>query len=107
MTLSKRTRLRLALVIATALLIAQFGAQAHAYSHIHASSVATEQLGSHDRLCTQCLSFAPLLATAGTPSHLFAIVSQGIAAAPGVAVASLITEPAVPSFQSRAPPRPR
>jgi hypothetical protein len=105
MTLSNRTRLRLALVIATALLIAQFGAQAHAYSHVHASSAASEQLDSHDRLCTQCLAFAPLLATAGAPSHLFAIVPQGIVAAPGVAVASLITEPAVPSFRSRAPPR--
>lgn len=105
MRLSKRTRLRLALVVATALLIAQFGAQAHAYSHIHANSVASEQLDSHDRLCTQCLSFAPLLSTAGTPSHVFAIVSHGVTAAPGVAVASLITAPAVPSFQSRAPPR--
>jgi hypothetical protein len=102
--LNKKTNLRIALMMAMALLIAQFGAQAHAYSHLHAASGATEQLDSHGKLCSECLSFAPLLATAGSPSHLFAIAPQGVSAAPDVTVASLITRSPLPAFQSRAPP---
>jgi hypothetical protein len=102
--LSQKSNLRAALMVAMALLIAQFGAQAHVYSHLHFSSGATEQLDSHGRLCSECLSFAPLLSAAGTPSHLFAIAPQGVVAAPSVAVASLITRTPTPSFRSRAPP---
>jgi len=102
--LKETPNLRIALMLAMALLIAQFGAQAHAYSHLRADSVATDQHDSHGKLCSDCLSFAPLLATAGSPSHLFAIAPQGVAAAPGVAVASLITRSSTPAFRSRAPP---
>jgi hypothetical protein len=102
--LTKKTNFRIALMMAMALLIAQFGAQAHAYSHLHTGSSAADQLDSHGKLCSECLSFAPLLATAGSPSHLFAIAPQGVTAAPDVAVASLITRPPLPAFRSRAPP---
>ena len=102
--LSKTANLRVALMIAMALLVAQFGAQAHAYSHIHAGSVSTDQLDSHGRLCSQCLSFAPLLSTAGTPSHLFVIAPQSVADAPSDAVASLISRSPNLSYRSRAPP---
>jgi hypothetical protein len=96
--------LRIALMLTMALLIAQFGAQAHAYSHLQAGSVPTDQLDSHGKLCSDCLSFAPLLATAGSPSHLFAIAPQGVVAAPDGAVASLITRSPTLAFRSRAPP---
>jgi hypothetical protein len=102
--LRKTTNLRVALMMAMALLIAQFGAQAHAYFHLQARSVATDQLDSHGKLCSDCLSFAPLLATAGSPSHLFAIAPHGVVAAPDVAVASLITRSPALAFRSRAPP---
>jgi hypothetical protein len=102
--LRKTSNLRIALMMAMALLIAQFGAQAHAYSHLRADSAATDQLDSHGKLCSDCLAFAPLLATAGSPSHLFAMAPQGVVAAPGVAVASLITRFPTPAFRSRAPP---
>jgi hypothetical protein len=102
--LRKTSNLRIALMMAMALLIAQFGAQAHAYSHLRADSVASDQLDSHGKLCSDCLSFAPLLATASSPSHLFAIAPQGIVAAPDVSVASLITRSPTPAFRSRAPP---
>ena len=102
--LSKKTNFRIALMMALALLIAQFGAQAHAYSHLHPGSNSTEQLDSHGKLCSECLSFAPLLATAGSSGHLFAIAPQGVAAAPGVTVASLITRSPAAAFRSRAPP---
>jgi len=96
--------MRIALMMAMALLMAQFGAQAHAYSHLHFGSSTTEQLDAHGKLCSQCLSFAPLLSAAGTPSHLFAIAPQGVIAAPSVAVASLICLSPTPAFRSRAPP---
>jgi hypothetical protein len=102
--LSKKYHLRIALMMAMALLIAQFGAQAHAYSHLQASPHSTEQLDSHGRLCSECLSFAPLLATAGSPAHLSAIAPQGVVTAPSAAVASLIARSPIPSFRSRAPP---
>ena len=91
-------------MLAMALLIAQFGAQAHLYSHLHPGSGATEQLDSHGRLCSECLSFAPLLSAAGTPSHLFDIAPQGVIPAPSDAVVSLITRSPTPAFRSRAPP---
>jgi hypothetical protein len=109
--MSGNLRLRIALMTAMALLIAQFGAQAHVYSHLHfgsgASSGATEQLDSHGRLCSECLSFAPLLSAAGAPNHLFAIAPQGVVAAPGDAVASLIARLPTAAFRSRAPPSAR
>jgi len=102
--LNKNTNFRIALMMAMALLIAQFGAQAHAYSHLHAGASSTGQLDSHGRLCSECLSFAPLLATAGSPSHQIAIAPQGVAAAPSDVVASLIASAPTLSFRSRAPP---
>jgi hypothetical protein len=95
---------RVALMTAMALLIAQFGAQAHVYSHLHFGSSTTEQLDSHERQCSECLSFAPLLSAAGTPSHLFAIAPQGVVATPSDAVASLIARLPTTAFRSRAPP---
>ena len=102
--LSQRSNLRAALMVAMALLIAQFGAQAHVYSHLHLGSGATEQLDSHGGQCSECLSFAPLLSAAGTPNHLFVIAPQGVTAGPSDAGASLITRSPTPAFRSRAPP---
>jgi hypothetical protein len=102
--LSRKLTVRIALMTAMVLLIAQFGAQAHAYSHLHFKSGVTEQLDSSARLCSECLSFAPLLSAAGSPKHLFAVAPQGVVAAPSQAVASLITRLPTPAFRSRAPP---
>jgi hypothetical protein len=101
---SKKIELRIAFVTAIALLIAQFGAQAHAYSHLRLGATTTDQSDSHDKPCAECLAFAPLLSAAGTPSHLFAIAPQGVVAAPSVAVASLIARFFTRAFRSRAPP---
>jgi hypothetical protein len=90
---------------AMALLIAQFAAQAHAYSHLRPGSDSTEQLDSHGRPCSECLSFAPLLTTAGGLAQATFTRPGGIAAAPDVSVQSLISRSASTAFQSRAPPR--
>jgi hypothetical protein len=104
---SQTSNLRATLMVVMALLIAQVGAQSHVYSHLHVGSDTTEQLDSHGRLCSECLSFAPLLSAAGTPSHLFAIAPQGVVAAPSDAVASLTARSPTPAFRSRAPPSTR
>jgi hypothetical protein len=105
--LSRKANLRVALLIAWALLIAQLGAQAHAYSHIHADSHAAGQIDYHTGQCFDCLSFAPLLASAGGPSQLLVVVPQGVTAAPDAAVSTLTTATPAHAFRSRAPPSTR
>lgn len=101
---SAKLSLRIALMTAMALLIAQFGAEAHAYSHLHFGSGTSEPLDSHGRLCSECLSFAPLLSTAGSPTHALVMAPQGVVAAPDDAIASLISSSPTHAFRSRAPP---
>jgi hypothetical protein len=104
MRLSKQSRLRVALMTAMALLIAQFAAQAHTYSHLRPGAGITDQVDSRGRLCSECLAFAPLLATAGSTGQQSALAPSGISAAPSVAVASLIFRTTALAFRSRAPP---
>ena len=103
-SLSHKANLRIALLTALALLIAQLGAQAHAYSHFHSGSHPAGQLDYHTAQCFDCLSFAPLLASAGGPSHALSLAPQGVAAAPDAAVRTLTTATPTPAFRSRAPP---
>ncbi|HZT56043.1 MAG TPA: hypothetical protein VFA35_07450 [Burkholderiaceae bacterium] len=85
------------------LLIAQLGAQAHAYSHLASAADGTQH---HFRTlpCLECNSFAPLLTLAG-----------GLAPPPALAVADPTferTPPAIANrsasicraYRSRAPP---
>jgi hypothetical protein len=102
--LSKTANLRLALFMALALFVAQLGAQAHAYSHIHAGSHVTDQLNDHGSACADCLSFAPLLATASGTGHLPFLAPQGVAAAPSADIPTLIARTLTLAFRSRAPP---
>jgi hypothetical protein len=105
--LSLRTapfRLRIALIALIALLVAQFGAEAHAYSHVHAGAHSSDRFDSNGRLCSECSAFAPLLATADGPAHLHVIQPQGVLNAPAVAIASLISRLTTLAFRSRAPP---
>lgn len=103
-SLSHKVNLRVALLTALALLIAQLGAQAHAYSHLCATSHTAEQQDFHTGQCFDCLSFAPLLASAGAPSHAVIVAPQGVAPAPDAAVPTLTTATPALAFRSRAPP---
>ncbi len=87
-----------------ALLIAQFAAQAHAYSHVRLGSDTTDQLDARGRLCSQCLAFAPLLATAGGTGHQSALLVQPVTTAPDFVFASLTANSPTLAFRSRAPP---
>jgi hypothetical protein len=104
-SLPHTVNLRIALLTAIALLIAQLGAQAHAYSHLHAGPAhGAQQQDFHTGQCFDCLSFAPLLAGAGTPSQVLPVAPQGVVAAPDATVPTLITVAPTHAFRSRAPP---
>jgi hypothetical protein len=104
--LLQRFELRLAAIAAAALLIAQLGAMAHAYTHVpqarlpaaHQSTPATQES------CDDCLNFAPLLSAAGAPAGLPFVAPQGRGIALQVEVASLIDVGPRLAFRSRAPP---
>jgi hypothetical protein len=103
--LSRKIELRVAVITAIALLIAQFGAQAHAYTHLRlGSDTTTDQLDSHGKLCLDCLAFAPLQAKAGGHSLPVVFAPQGVEIAPASAVVSLTERVLTPAFRSRAPP---
>jgi hypothetical protein len=89
-------------VLSLALLIAQLGIQAHAYSHLKPDS---DGLPGSTQLCGQCLSSAPLTSMAGG-THCIRVPHQtetiGIAPAGSSSVLHRLPYPA---FRSRAPPR--
>src|SRR3979490_1399020 len=93
----------LALILALIVLVAQFGAQAHAYTHL-AKSPDTVQRGPHPAPCVECSAFAPLLPTVSGvsyPTVATVVEPPAIAAtlAAGIHRAALCT-----AYRSRAPP---
>ncbi len=89
-------------MLALALLVAQFGAEAHAYSHL-----AKDPLGAPNSLqsCTKCLSFAPVtMAVGGTPYLVLTERCIAEPALPAVTISILGRFP-FPAFQPRAPPQ--
>jgi hypothetical protein len=105
MELTHRLRIRWAALAALALLIAQLGAMAHAYSHVpQTRSVSAQQpTPSHD-FCGDCLNFAPLLSAAGAPTVLPLDLPRGCHAAPAAPLYSLVDLKLLLAFRSRAPP---
>jgi hypothetical protein len=101
-----RFKLRVAVITAIALMFAQLGAMTHAYSHtadITPSSAHQSVPGTHD-FCSDCLSFAPLLAVAGTPAALPFIEPQGRSPSIDAELSSLVDRHLHLAFRSRAPP---
>jgi hypothetical protein len=104
--LKHRRKLRFAVVAAFALVIAQLGAMAHAYTHVpETRPVSAQQTtpGVHD-FCSDCLNFAPLLAAAGAPAALPFALPQGRCIAPQSPRDSLLGLKLLLAFRSRAPP---
>lgn len=102
--------LRLALLSVAALLIAQLGATAHAYSHSAADSSTHQscstgptRTSSHDP-CNDCLAYAPLLSAAAAPGPLPSLESHGRSVAQPVAASSFVDLSLRLAFRSRAPP---
>jgi hypothetical protein len=88
-------------VLALALLVAQFGAEAHEYSHL-----ATHQHGvpSSTQYCAKCLSFAPVTMAAGGMPYVVLIDRCGTEPALPAATLSIPDRSPFPAFQPRAPP---
>jgi hypothetical protein len=88
------------IVLMAALLWAQLGALAHAYSHLHADSATS----GHSGLCNDCLAFAPLLASVDGPVQAAAPLALATAVAADIVIKSLIERQFRFAFRSRAPP---
>jgi len=71
LTSGRRGAGRLGLLLVLALLCAQTGALQHQYSHLRAPGAPPASTQS----CTDCLSFSPLLATAGGSNDLLPIAA--------------------------------
>jgi hypothetical protein len=106
--LKHRFKLRFAVIAALALVIAQLGAMAHAYTHVPETRAVSQQTspGVHD-FCSDCLNFAPLLAAAGAAAVLPFALPQGCCVAPQSQPDSLLDQKILLAFRSRAPPATR
>jgi hypothetical protein len=109
--LKHRLKLRFAVIAALALVFAQLGAMAHAYTHVpqtRAASAQPQQTSPsvHD-FCSDCLNFAPLLAAAGAPAALPFALPQGCCVAPQAQLDSPLDLKLLLAFRSRAPPATR
>jgi hypothetical protein len=101
-----RFELRIAVLTAVALLLAQLGAMSHAYSHDAAAGPAPAHqigAGSHNP-CDECIAYAPLLSAAGTPAALPSIEPQSFDLPSRAVADSLVDLSLTLAFRSRAPP---
>jgi hypothetical protein len=94
---------RLAVVMVAALVLAQWGAQAHAYSHDKNSESQTDRQ-SQVKSCPQCPSFAPVLGAAGSPALFAAILWAPIHLSESTLPVAILDIPLALAFRSRAPP---
>jgi hypothetical protein len=100
-TLFRNRHYLLVHLLALALLFAQLGVQAHAYSHL-----APDPHGIPNTVqsCGLCVSSAPLLSVVGNPDGLhIAPPCESSSVAPIVTV-PIVSGLSCPAFRSRAPP---
>ena len=86
------------------LLVAQFGALTHAYSHLHPAGAKVDQAAAQSSACATCLQFAPLLSPAGANSAVFVAPGAHLSLRHATPVVSLIARSVSNAFRSRAPP---
>jgi hypothetical protein len=91
-------------LLALSLLVAQGMAQAHVYSHLRSGAPVTDLGGAAGQLCSECLSGAPLLCAAGSPTALHAAVSPAIASRDDRVILVRVETSHHYAFRSRAPP---
>jgi len=89
--------------LALALLFAQIGALAHGYSHLRYKTDLTGT-GTAGQICTECLSFTPLLCAVGGSSPVVVFHPQCANEAPQAAVIPWADRRPAFAFRSRAPP---
>ena len=93
----------LTVALALIVLVAQLGAQAHAYSHL-ASVPDSTQHHAHPAPCIQCSTFAPLLTAVSSVSH--AVVPDLVDQSKMSSRLTVVVHNAAicPAYRSRAPP---
>ena len=93
----------LSLILALIVLVAQLGAQAHAYTHL-GKNTDPAQTSAHRTPCVECSAFAPLLAAvSGVAYPAIAVVVEPPAIAATLA-AGFHRAAACTAYRSRAPP---
>ena len=90
-------------MMVAALMLAQWGAQYHAYSHDRDPAPSPGQ-HSHVKPCPQCPSFAPLLTVADSPLVSGAIHQAPISLSEPSLRDAILEVPITLAFRSRAPP---
>jgi hypothetical protein len=99
----RRSRLVIHLLLGLALLVAQAGAQAHAYSHMQGSATKSD-VGAAGQLCRECLSFAPVALPGGSPSAVEFAITVGAVECPALSYALPVQQTYIAYYRSRAPP---
>jgi hypothetical protein len=95
----------LAAFAALVLVLAQLGAMNHAYSHVPRVTASVQDLNpAAHAICDECLSFAPVLSSAGSPAIVDFVAPPPRAVALRAVTASLIAYRLDLAFRSRAPP---
>lgn len=96
-------KLAFRLLLAAALLLGQFGAQAHAYAH--ATGNQPVDLSSlHTQACNLCPSFAPLLSAVGSSACAPVVALGGELRSLGAQASGADSHRPLLAFRSRAPP---
>jgi hypothetical protein len=94
---------RVAAVMVAALMLAQWGAQAHTYSHDIDLPSQTDQ-HSHAKFCPECPSFAPVLTVAASPALYSPTLWAPIRFSDTSLPIAVLDIPIALAFRSRAPP---
>jgi len=89
--------------LALTLLLAQIGALAHGYSHLRVKTDLTGT-GTTGQICTECLSFTPLLSAVGGSTPVVVFHPQCVNEAPQAAIIPWTNRRPACAFRSRAPP---
>jgi hypothetical protein len=91
----------IARLLSLALLFGQWGAEAHAYSHL---SDASKGLPDTAQSCRACLSFAPLHSAVGTSACAFSVHQCATDDFVSLDEIQVPNSPSLRAYQSRAPP---
>ena len=101
-TLSRNRQRLIARLLALAVLVAQFGAEAHAYTHLGKDP---DSIPSSTQYCAKCLSFASVTIAAGGAPHAALITQFEMELPVAAATVAIPTRSPCSSYQSRAPPK--
>jgi hypothetical protein len=100
----KRPAFSLAVIATIVLVLAQLGAMNHAYSHVPQAAATVQDFNpAAHTICDDCLSFAPVLSSAASPT-VVTFVPPARAIALRAVAASLLNNRLDLAFRSRAPP---